>query len=400
MLRRTSSLFAFLFCALVFAAMSVAQGGPPPAAPLRDNKRAPLLPPEGFDDGHGFVLPGVEWEHASPESEGFSAARLEALRAFVKTHQTDALMVVSRGHVVFEYGNLSLVSKVASVRKSVLDLLFAVEAQRGLKLDDYLGQTVVQLGLEDKVPFIEPEQHATLEQLMMSRSGIYIPSGNQDQEKVLPHRGSAYPGTRFFYNNWDFDAAGIAFEKITHKDIFDALRDDLAIPLRLQDFDRARQKKNYSKDSNQFEYATYLSTRDMARLGLFALRSGAWGKTTWGDPGTIQFSTYPTTHFSEIGDMYWSPGWTGRWGYGILWWVWDAPKYPGDIMTGPYQGAFSAIGANGQYMTVFPLNDIVVAHKVNIDIDESRAVSGPTYMTILDMVLDAKCGNSADKNCK
>jgi CubicO group peptidase (beta-lactamase class C family) len=362
-------------------------------------KPIPLLPPEGFDDGHGYVLPGIDWARATPDSEGFSATRLEALRAFLKTHQTDAMMIVSRGRVIFEYGDTSLVSKVASVRKSVLDLLFAVEAKKGLDLDSVTGQTVVQLGLEDKVPFVEPEPHATLEQLMMSRSGIYIPSGNTGQEKIEPKRGSAYPGTRFFYNNWDFDAAGIAFEKVTHQDIFDAMRDDLAIPLRFQDFDRARQKKNYGTTTNHFEYATYLSTRDMARLGLFALRSGAWGKTIWGDPGLIQFSTYPTTHFNEIGDWYWSPGWTGRWGYGILWWAWDAPKYPGDIMTGPYQGAFSAMGAGGQYITVFPLNDIVVVHKVNIDQDETRNVSGPTYMTILDLVLDAKCGSAADKSC-
>ncbi len=309
-------------------------------------------------------------------------------------------MVVSRGHVVFEYGDLKLVSKVASVRKSVLGLLFAVEGQKGLKLDDYWQKTVVQLGLEDKVPFVEPEQHATLEQIMMSRSGIYIPSGNTDQDKISPKRGSAYPGTRFVYNNWDFDAAGIAFEKITHKDIFDAMRDDLAIPLRFQDFDRSRQKKNYITESNHFEYATYLSTRDMARLGLLALRNGAWGKTLWGEPDFIQFSTYPTTHFEELNDSLHAPGWTGRSGYGILWWAWDAPKYPGDIMTGPYQGAFSAMGSGGQYITVFPFYDIVVAHKVNIDEDESRNVSGSTYMTILDLVLDARCGNASDRGCR
>jgi hypothetical protein len=26
---------------------------------------------------------------------------------------------------------------------------------------------------------------------------------------------------------------------------------------------------------------------------------------------------------------YWSPGWNGRWGYGLLWRVWEVPKYPG-----------------------------------------------------------------------
>ena len=398
MLRSTSSLLALLFCA--FAAISAAQIGPSPTTPQPDSKPAPLLPPDGFNDGHGYVLPGVEWERASPESEGFAAARLEALRAFLKTHQTDAMMVVSRGHVVFEYGDTALVSNLASARKSVLDLLYAVEAQHGLKIDEALGKSVVELGLEDKTPFLDNEKHATLEQLMMSRSGIYLPSGNSDQAKIVPARGSYYPGSHFFYNNWDFDAAGMAFEKLTHKDLLDALRDDLAIPLRFQDFDPARQEKPPYTDSPHYGYKLALSTRDMARLGLLALRTGGWGKTVWADPGTIQYSTYPTTHFNEIGDWYWSPGWTGRWGYGILWWVWDATKYPGDIMTGPYQGAFSAMGSGGQYITVFPMYDIVVAHKVNIDKDWSRSVSGPTYMTILDMILDAKCGASTEKSCK
>jgi CubicO group peptidase (beta-lactamase class C family) len=391
--------FVFLLLAC-FAASVCAQDAATQATSAAESKPAPLSPPEGFDDGHGHVLPGTEWVRATPESEGFAAARLDALRAFLKTHQTDAMMVVSRGKVVFEYGDLALVSKVASVRKSVLDLLFAVEAKKGLNLDAYMDQTVVQLGLEDKVPFIEPEQHATLTHLMMSRSGIYISSGNTGQDKIVPHRGSYYPGTHFFYNNWDFDAAGMAFEKLTHKDVFDALRDDLAIPLRFQDFDRSRQKKNYVEGSNHFEYATYLSTRDMARLGLLALRSGAWGKTVWGDPAMIQYSTYPTTHFNEVGDWYESAGLTGRWGYGMLWWAWDAPKYPSDVMTGPYQGAFSAMGAGGQYITVFPFHDLVVVHKVNIDQNESRNISGSTYMTILDLVLDAKCGAPGDKTCK
>jgi hypothetical protein len=58
------------------------------------------------------------------------------------------------------------------------------------------------------------------------------------------------------------------------------------------------------------------------------------------------------------------------------------------------------MGAGGQYITVFPFNDLVVVHKVNIDQDESRSISGPTYMTILDMVLDAKCGATTEKSCK
>ncbi len=399
MLRWTCKLPTIALCILASTGMLDAQNVPGAATPQSGSKPAPLLPPEGFNDGKGYVLPGAEWEHASPESEGFSSARLEALRAFLKTHQTDAMMIVCRGHVVFEYGNPALVSNLASARKSVLDLLYAVEGQKGLNMSDALGKSVVELGLEDKVPFNDIEKHAVLEQLLMSRSGIYLPSGNGDQAKLRPPRGSSWPGTHYFYNNWDFDSAGIALEKLTHKDLLDALRDDLAVPLRFQDFDLARQSKPLNDESNHPSFKLALSTRDMARVGLFALYSGQWGKTTWASPDFIQFSTYPSTHFSEIGDPYWSPGWTGRWGYGMLWWAWDAPKYAGDVMTGPYQGAFSAMGSGGQYITVFPMDDIVVAHKVNIDQDPHRAVSGPTYMTILDMVLDAKCGASADKGC-
>jgi CubicO group peptidase (beta-lactamase class C family) len=399
MLCRASSWLTSLFCVFLSSGLCSAQVRPQSAAPPGYNQPAPLLPTKGFNDGNGYVLPGVEWEHASPESEGFSPARLEALRAFLKTHQTDAMMVVSRGHVIFEYGNTAVSSNLASVRKSVLDLLYAVETQKGLNISDALNKTVVELGLEDKIPFNDIEKHVVLEQLLMSRSGIYLPSGNGDQAKLRPPRGSAWPGSHYFYNNWDFDAAGIAFEKLTHTNLLDALRDDLAIPLRFQDFDRSLQSKPFNDESIHPSYKLSLSTRDMARVGLFALGGGQWGKTLWASPDFIQYSTYPNTHFNEVGDGYWSPGWTGRWGYGMLWWAWEAPKYPGNTMTGPYQGAFSAMGSGGQYITVFPLYDIVVAHKVNIDQDPSRSVSGSSYMTILDMVLDAKCGASTDKNC-
>jgi len=55
------------------------------------------------------------------------------------------------------------VSKVASVRKSVLALLFGKEVEAG-RID--LGRTVKQLGLDDVQPFMPVEEAATLEQLL------------------------------------------------------------------------------------------------------------------------------------------------------------------------------------------------------------------------------------------
>jgi len=45
-------------------------------------------------------VPGTAWERAKPESLGYSSARLEALRGWLKTQQTDAMMVVVHGKVI------------------------------------------------------------------------------------------------------------------------------------------------------------------------------------------------------------------------------------------------------------------------------------------------------------
>src|SRR5947209_11595028 len=69
-------------------------------------------------------VPGTEWSRIKPESAGYWSERLEALRGWLKTQQTSAMMIVVHGQVIFEYGDLKLVSKVASVRKSVLSMLY------------------------------------------------------------------------------------------------------------------------------------------------------------------------------------------------------------------------------------------------------------------------------------
>jgi CubicO group peptidase (beta-lactamase class C family) len=99
--------------------------------------------------------------------------------------------------------------------------------------------------------------------------------------------------------NCDFNASGTAFEKLKGRDIFDALETDLARPLGTQDFDRKKQRKNQTMPEEKIsvhpEYAIYLSTRDMARLGLLVLRDSKWtgvaGRAGVGLPGP-QFGAY------------------------------------------------------------------------------------------------------------
>lgn len=348
-----------------------------------------------IDMGNGYVVPGVTWEHVTPESAGFSSARLQVLRDWLKTHPTTAMMVVYKGKVVFEYGDVARATSVASVRKSVLDMLYAAEL-KNLK-DNLNYATVVELGLQDKVPFVHPEELANFEQLLASRSGIYIANGNGDQDALTPKRGSEYPGTHFFYNNWDFNALGTAFEKLTHKDIYDALRDDLAIPIGMQDFDRARQKKAVDPAQAHDGYPMWLSTRDMARLGVLMISHGNWGGKQLADGDFLSWSTNVVTPFADINPTSLHQiGLPTRWGYGRLWWVWDGAVYPGNTFVGPYQGAYSAMGSGGQFITVFPMMDLVVVHKVDIDANYAANMSALGYDSALDMVLDARCGTDCN----
>jgi CubicO group peptidase (beta-lactamase class C family) len=82
------------------------------------------------------------------------------------------------------------------------------------------------------------EEKATLQNLIMSRSGIYL-----ETDPNAPGKGSQAPDAQFYYNNWDFNTAGTAFEKMSGRNIYDALETDLARPLGMQDYDRAKQKK-------------------------------------------------------------------------------------------------------------------------------------------------------------
>jgi hypothetical protein len=76
-----------------------------------------------------------------------------------------------------------------------------------------------------------------------------------------------------------------------------------------------------------------------------------------------------------------------------MWWVWDAPNSPG-----PFMGAFPGMGAGGQFITILPQLDMVMAHKTDVEQislhgpeKRQRAVSGTEYDAVLRMLITAKC---------
>jgi CubicO group peptidase (beta-lactamase class C family) len=339
------------------------------------------------------VVPGAEWQRTVPESVGYSTKKLAVLRQWVSTQDTASMLVVVQGRVVFSYGDVTHSSKIASARKSVLSMLYGRYVANG-KID--LDKTVKQLGLEDLQPFLPIEETATLRQLLAARSGIYLPTSSFGQTNYLPPRGSEAPGAHYLYSNWEFNAAGAAFEKLTGQSIYDALQRDLAHPLGMQDYVSSKQVKEPDPLTKWPEYVMRLSARDMARLGLLMLDKGKWNGKQIMPPDWVEFSTTLVTPFRDMNPSflrnYGSPE---RWGYsGALWWVWDAPVYPGGVYTGPWQGAYTAQGAGGTYITVFPAANMVVVHQVDIDKDSKAFVYPSSYTAMISIVMNSFCGEN------
>jgi CubicO group peptidase (beta-lactamase class C family) len=351
-------------------------------------------PPPARSQQKTAIFPGKEWERIEhPESAGYSAARLQALRGWLQSLDTTAMLVSAGGRSLFEYGDLSHQSYLASVRKSVLAILYGKYVENGTI---QLNKTLRELAFSDVGGLQPRELDATIEHLLTARSGIYhLASNPGDNTDSAPPRASQPPGTYYLYNNWDFNAAGAVFEKLTGKAIYDAVESDLAQPIGMQDFDRKRQRKSGDPQrSEHLAYHMWFSTRDMARIGLLMLHEGRWGDRQVVSREWVRRITSLVTPLNEMNPPgLRSLGSGRRWGYGYMWWVWDAPNSPGD-----FGGAFTGMGAGGQYITVLPQLDLVVAHKTDLDHPPSSRPSGrrrnvtiAEYDTTLRMLIAARC---------
>ncbi len=335
------------------------------------------------------VFPGAEWETVRvPDLQGlgWDAAKLRTLQAFVRdSANTTGLVVVDGGRIIFDFGDTEELSYLASVRKSILSILYGYWVENGT-ID--LDATLEDLGVDDVGGLLPIEKRARVRDLITARSGVYHPASNAgDNLADAPPRGSQEPGTYMLYSNWDFNAAGAVFEQATGRDIYDEIQAQLAIPLGFQDWDRGAQRKSGNLDVSRYPaYHVWLSTRDMARIGLLMLNEGNWnGRQVVSRDWARRIVSVVT----PLEDMNPPPMRQGFSGYGYMWWVYDGPA-----AVGPFAGAYQALGAVGQWITVLPALDLVIAHKTNSVYGRTTPYSDG--MRMIELLLEAR-GVSVDR---
>lgn len=307
------------------------------------------------------TFPDETWSRVeNPEAMGWpDAERRNFERYIIDSTNITGLVLVHKGQIVLEYGNINENSYIASCRKSILAMLYGKYVENGT-ID--LDKTLEELNINDVTELLPEEKKATVKDLISARSGVYLRGSNGgDFRRFAPERGSVAPGSHWLYNNWDFNVAGHIFEQETQRNIYDEIETQLAKPLQMQDWDRTLQEKSGDSNISMFPvYHMWFSTRDMARIGLLMLRSGKWKDVQvipedWVHEVIKQRTSYSETQKSvpllkEDGlDL----------GYGYMWWLIENSNDP------KLQNAYSAQGALGQNITVYPNIDVVLAFKTN-----------------------------------
>jgi CubicO group peptidase (beta-lactamase class C family) len=298
--------------------------------------------------------PGKTWERfPNPDVAGFRSSALEAMETTLYSKPTTTLMVVKAAKIAYAYGDVGQVSNIMSVRKSILSVLYGRYVENGA-ID--LNRTIGDLNINERGEgLLSIEKTATLRDLLMSSSGVYWPAGSPSGSNLAPPpRGSKKPGSYFFYNNWDFNVAGAVFEKLTGKSVFQALAEDLAEPLQFEDFTPERQRMlGYPTEPSRYKsYQMFLSSRDMARLGVLMANAGFWKGRQLIPSSWIKESTGLRVKAADMANG------NGALGYAYMWWK------PSESRKGAeWADSYLAYGNYGQFILVLPAIDTVIVHK-------------------------------------
>ncbi|MDU8885784.1 serine hydrolase [Yeosuana sp. MJ-SS3] len=304
-------------------------------------------------------FPQDKWNyHDNPEDDGWSISKSQEFTQYlIDSTNITGFIIVHKGKIVFDYGDISENSYIASCRKSVLAMLYGKYVNNG-QID--LNKTLLELEIDDVQGLKDIEKKATIKDLISARSGVYHPEGYPGgMQQFAPERGSVKPGSYWLYSNWDFNTAGFIFEQETNKNIYDVVETQLAIPLKMQDWKRELQKKEGDTTISKYlAYPMWFSTRDMARIGLLMLNNGDWNGTEIINKNWVnEMITERTSHTELNKNVPVFKDTRVDFGYGYMWWLWQNTK---DYRL---KDAYSALGYMGQSITVYPAINVVVAYK-------------------------------------
>jgi CubicO group peptidase (beta-lactamase class C family) len=296
------------------------------------------------------------------------------MESLLSNLNTFSLLVYKDGKQVYEYGDIGHKLLIKSCRKSVMNCMFGLlmknNKDKENKLD--LNMTIRDLEIDDIDGLTEEEKNATIMDLLQSKSGIYHNAAYESDlmKKNKPVRGSHTHGTFWCYNNWDFNVLCYIYNKLSGSDFYvDVCK--LGKELEMEDLILDDCNYVYESETKYPAYDFKMSTRDMIKFGLLYLQNGVYG-----DKQIIDKEWIDETVKLHTADIQKNP-WPAI-GYGLMWWI--------------DEWGYGAFGVGGHMIAVLPTNNMVIVHRVDNEIDESKnRVSVDDLNKIIDKCKELYC---------
>ncbi|MBW8201187.1 serine hydrolase domain-containing protein [Flagellimonas abyssi] len=278
----------------------------------------------------------------------------EELRKFAQDTATKSEVVIAlkNNEIIFEKGDTKKLINLHSARKSIMSLLIGIAKEKGmLQLDESLGSLGID---ESKTPLTEQEKTATIKDLLMARSGVYL----QAEAEVdyardnRPKREQYRPGEFFFYNNFDFNVLGAILEQKTGKSIGEFMEEHLTKPMGMQDFSASNVVYDSpwpipNKSLSDYPvYWIYMSARDLAKIGTLVAQNGNYENKQIISAEWMDESLKPYTKLADF-NLDKAP----LDAYGYLWWL-DTDE-----------NLIWADGYGGQYLLIDPATKLVFVQR-------------------------------------
>jgi len=299
-------------------------------------------------------------QYVAPEDVGWSSQRLDSLKQLAQESGYAAIMAAYDGKVFFSWGETTRNFRIHSIRKPLESALYGIHVSRG-EID--LDETLEQLGIDDIPPSLtSAEKQATVRELLQARSGVYHEAAAEDSTMIelRPPRGSHPHGTFYYYNNWDFNVVTTIFNQKTGLDSLQALKEEIADPIGMQDFSLDNCHYQYEPEKSQHPASQIrMSARDLIRFGILYQKNGSWmGQqvipSSWIKESTATYSVVD----SDVGI-----------GYGYMWKT--IPE--GSTMA-------QMVGGSGYYHTGIGVQAVIILPELKLVLVELMDTDQPSWV--------------------
>jgi CubicO group peptidase (beta-lactamase class C family) len=290
--------------------------------------------------------PTDEWATSTPEVQGMNSALLTAMADAIAEGDIaiHSVLVVRNGYLVLEayhapYSAANL-HTVYSVTKSVTSALFGIAMDQGFitAIDQPMADFLIDYTIEDN------KQAITLENLLTMSPGFDWPGGMAEPlladmtftddwiQFMLDRPMRGQPGQLFVYNSGGSNLLAAIIAEASGQTLADFAQANLFDPLSIDSAVWASDPQGY----NLGGFGLQLTPRDMAKIGYLYLNGGHWDGQQVISSDWVSASTQQHIAARPLSD-----------GYGYHWWT-------------NARGYYMAIGYGGQYIIVYPPENLVV----------------------------------------